>query len=72
LNKGVVIQNVEGKCVCANGCMYDTNKKGIFPELVEKLFNDRQYFKREMLKEKSRLEEIESELKNRKIDLNTL
>jgi DNA polymerase elongation subunit (family B) len=72
LNKDVVIENVEGKCVCANGCMYDTTKRGIFPELVEKIFNDRQYFKKKMLKEKSRLEEIESELKNRKIDLNTL
>ena len=58
LNKEVVIENVEGKCVYANGCMYDTTKKGIFPELVEKIFNDRQYFKKEMLKEKSKLEEI--------------
>ena len=72
LNKEVVIENVEGKCVSANGCMYDTTKKGIFPELVEKIFNDRQYFKKEMLKEKSKLEEIENELKKRNIDLNTI
>ena len=72
LNKEIVIENVEGKCVSANGCMYDTTKKGIFPQLVEKIFNDRQYFKKEMLKEKSKLEEIESELKKRNIDLNTI
>ena len=72
LNKEIVIKNVEGKCVSANGCMYDTTKKGIFPQLVEKIFNDRQYFKKEMLKEKSKLEEIESELKKRNIGLNTL
>jgi DNA polymerase elongation subunit (family B) len=71
LNKEVVIENIEGKCVSANGCMYDTTKKGIFPQLVEKIFNDRQYFKREMLKEKSNLEVIEGELKRRKVDLNT-
>jgi DNA polymerase elongation subunit (family B) len=72
LNKKVVIENIEGKCVSANGCMYDTTKRGIFPQLVEKIFNDRQYFKREMLKEKSNLEVIEGELKRRKVDLNTL
>jgi len=72
LNEEVVIKNVEGKCVCANGCMYDTTKRGIFPELVEKIFNDRQYFKKEMLKEKIKLEEIENELKKRNIDLNTI
>ena len=72
LNEEVVIKNVEGKCVCANGCMYDTTKRGIFPELVEKIFKDRQYFKKEMLKEKIKLEEIENELKKRNIDLNTI
>jgi DNA polymerase elongation subunit (family B) len=72
LNKEVVIENVEGKSVCANGCMYDKSVKGIFPQLVEKIFNERQFFKREMLKEKTRLEEIENELKLRDIDLNTL
>lgn len=72
LNKEIVIENIEGKCVSANGCMYDTTKRGIFPELVENIFNDRQFFKKEMLKEKSKLEEIENELKKRDIDLNTL
>jgi DNA polymerase elongation subunit (family B) len=47
--------------------MYDTTKRGIFPELVENIFNDRQFFKKEMLKEKSKLEEIENELKRRKL-----
>jgi DNA polymerase elongation subunit (family B) len=52
--------------------MYDTTKKGVFPELVEKIFEDRQYFKKEMLKEKSKLEKIEDELKCRNVDLNTM
>ena len=72
LNKEVVIDNIVGKCVTANGCMYDTTKKGVFPELVEKIFEDRQHFKKEMLKEKSKLEKIEDELKCRNVDLNTM
>ena len=72
LNKEVAIDNIAGKCVTANGCMYDTTKKGVFPELVEKIFEDRQYFKKEMLKEKSKLEKIEDELKCRNVDLNTM
>jgi DNA polymerase elongation subunit (family B) len=67
LNKEVIIKDVEGKCVCANGSMFDTTKKGIFPELVEKIFTDRQIYKKQMLKEKSKLEEIENELKRRKL-----
>jgi DNA polymerase elongation subunit (family B) len=72
LNKEVVIENVDGKCVSANGCLYDTSKMGMFPELVEKIFTDRQIFKKKMLSEKNKLEEIEFELKNRGLDLNTL
>lgn len=67
LNKEVIIKDVEGKCVCANGSMFDTTKKGIFPELVEKIFTDRQVFKNKMLSEKNKLEEIENELKRRKL-----
>jgi len=65
LKKEVNIKNIGGKCVCANGSMYNTTKKGIFPQLVEKIFNDRQQFKKQMLIEKSRLQEIENELKKR-------
>jgi len=67
LNKEVVIENIEGKCVSANGCMYDTTKKGIFPQLVEKIFNDRQIYKKKMLSEERNLEEIENEMRRRKI-----
>jgi DNA polymerase elongation subunit (family B) len=67
LNKEVVIDNIAGKCVTANGCMYDTTKKGIFPELVEKIFGDRQIYKKKMLSEERNLEEIENEMRRRKI-----
>jgi DNA polymerase elongation subunit (family B) len=67
LNKEVVIDNIAGKCVSANGCMYDTSKRGMFPELVEKIFNDRQIYKKKMLSEERNLEEIENEMRRRKI-----
>jgi DNA polymerase elongation subunit (family B) len=67
LNKEVVIENIEGKCVSANGCMYDTTKRGMFPDLVEKIFNDRQIYKKKMLSEERNLEEIENEMRRRKI-----
>ena len=72
LNKEVNIKNIDGKCVCANGCLYDTTKKGIFPKLVEKIFDNRQYFKKQMLMEKSKLQDIECELSRRGFDPNSL
>jgi DNA polymerase elongation subunit (family B) len=84
LNKEVIIKDVEGKCVCANGSMFDTTKKGIFPELVEKIFTDRQIYKKQMLEakkqyEKSPSKKLEKEISRcnniqmaRKIQLNSL
>jgi hypothetical protein len=39
----------------------------MFPELVEKIFNDRQIYKKKMLSEERNLEEIENEMRRRKI-----
>ena len=84
LNKKVKIENIEGKCVCANGSMYDTTKRGIFPELVEKIFSDRQIYKKKMISAKKQYEknptkELEKEISKcnniqmaRKIQINSL
>jgi DNA polymerase elongation subunit (family B) len=72
INKELSIENIDNKCVSANGFLYDKNKKGVFPQLVEKIFNERQLYKKQMLKEQAKLQEIEAELKKRGIDLNTL
>jgi DNA polymerase elongation subunit (family B) len=84
LNKEVVITNITGKCVSANGCMYDTTKKGIFPELVDNIFNDRQIYKKKMLDAKKQYEknpskQLEKEISRynniqmaRKIQINSL
>lgn len=65
LGKKIQFQNLENTTVCANGSMYHTSKRGIFPEMVENIFKDRQYFKKKMLEEKSNLEKIENELSSR-------
>ena len=67
IHKQVNFGNLENKCVTANGCLYDKTKRGIFPELVEKIFNDRQIFKKKMLNEEKNLEEIENEMRGRGI-----
>jgi DNA polymerase elongation subunit (family B) len=56
LSKDIDFSSLSDSCVAANGCLYDKHKKGIFPELVEKIFNDRQKYKKLMLKAKQEYE----------------
>ena len=70
LNRSIDITGVDGKCVSANGCMYDKTIRGIFPQLVEKIFNDRQVFKKKMLTGQKNLEAIEIEMKQRGLVIN--
>lgn len=35
--------------ICPNGCMYRKDIRGFFPELIEKMFNDRKAYKLKML-----------------------
>jgi DNA polymerase elongation subunit (family B) len=67
LNKSLNFEKYEGKSICANGTIYDNSKKGIFPEIVESIFNERQFYKKKMLEEKTNLEKIEHEIKQRKL-----
>lgn len=50
--------------MAANGSIYK-REKGIFPELVGKIFSERQVFKKKMLEEEANLVKIEEELKLR-------
>jgi len=51
--------------VCANGAMYRKDVKGFLPELMEKMYAERKAFKKEMLKSKQKLVDIEAEMKKR-------
>ena len=43
-------------CLTANGYNFKTNKQGIFPEIVQKLFDDRQKYKKLMLEAQKQYE----------------
>ena len=54
-------------CVCPNGAMYRKDVRGFFPELMEKMYNDRVIFKKKMISAKQQYEktptkELEKEI----------
>jgi len=67
LNQELTFELYKDKAVCANGAMYRKDVRGFLPELMEKMYNDRVIFKKKMIEEKKKLEEIESEMRRRGI-----
>ena len=54
---------VENKlCMAANGVCYTTDKQGIFPEIVQKLFDDRKQYKKLMLVAQAKYEETKDKI----------
>jgi DNA polymerase elongation subunit (family B) len=54
---------VENKfCMAANGVCYTTDKQGIFPEIVQKLFDDRKQYKKLMLVAQAKYEESKDKI----------
>ena len=60
-----IIPMFEDSCVAANGAMYRKDKTGIMPELVIKMYEERVKYKKEMLRQKQILVDIENEMKKR-------
>ena len=48
-------------CMTANGYHFTRSKKGLFPEIVAKLFADRQMYKKKMLEAQKKYEETKDE-----------
>jgi DNA polymerase elongation subunit (family B) len=67
ITKDVDIFTPEDVCVAANGATYSKEKKGIMPELVIKMYKERVRYKKEMLRQKQKLVDIEVEMKRRGI-----
>jgi len=65
LNKEITFEMYKDYTVCANGAMFRKDVKGFMPELMEKMYTERKAFKKQMLKSKQKLVDIESELKRR-------
>lgn len=47
-------------CMTANGYSFKTDKQGIFPEIVQKLFDDRQKYKKLMIAAQKKFEETKN------------
>ena len=52
-------------CIAANGSQYRKDKRGFMSELVIKMYDERVKYKKEMLRQKQRLVDLESEMKKR-------
>ena len=48
-------------CMASNGRMFKNDKQGIFPEIVQKLFDDRQKYKKLMLAAQTKYEETKDD-----------
>lgn len=51
--------------VAANGYMYSKEKRGMFPTIINKLFNERQVNKKKMLEAKQEYELVQAEIERR-------
>jgi DNA polymerase elongation subunit (family B) len=67
LNQELTFEKYKDYAVCPNGAMYRKDVKGFLPELMEKMYNDRVVYKEKMITAKKELEQIESEMKKRKL-----
>jgi len=50
---------------CPNGSLYRKDVKGMMPQLMEDMYEDRKIYKKKMLKSKQQLVDIEAEIKRR-------
>ena len=66
--KSVDLYDVEDVCVAANGARYSKTRTGFMPELVTRMYDERVTYKKKMLQEKQRLEEIEGRLRRNPTD----
>jgi DNA polymerase elongation subunit (family B) len=67
LNKEINFELYKDYAVCANGAMYRKDFRGMLPELMEKMYNERVIFKKKMIEakkayEKTPTKELEKEI----------
>ena len=67
LNQEVSFEMYKDYAVCPNGAMYRKDVRGILPELMEKMYNERVIFKKKMIEakkqyEKTKTKELEKEI----------
>ncbi len=67
LNRQANLSNYSNYAVCPNGAMYRKDIRGILPELMDKMYNERVIFKKKMIDakkqyEKKKTKELEKEI----------
>ena len=67
LNQSINFELYKDYAVCPNGAMYRKDIRGILPELMEKMYNERVIFKKKMIEakkqyEKTKTKELEKEI----------
>ena len=67
LNRDVTFEMYKDYAVCPNGAMYRKDVRGILPQLMEKMYNERVIFKKKMIEAKKKYEktptkELEKEI----------
>jgi DNA polymerase elongation subunit (family B) len=67
LNKEIDLSNYKDYAVCPNGAMYRKDVKGILPELMKKMYNDRVIFKKKMIEAKNKYEKTPTKELEREI-----
>jgi len=67
LDQSINFELYKDYAVCANGAMYRKDEEGFLPKLMKKMYAERKAFKKQMLKSKQKLVDIESEMKRRGI-----
>ena len=56
----------------ANGHKFDISKKGFLPKILDRMFQDRNYYKNLMIENEKKLVEIEEEMKKRGLEVKKL
>ena len=65
IRREVDVLTEDDVCVAANGAMYTKESTGMMPTLVTKMYQERVQYKKQMLRLKQKLVDIESEMKRR-------
>lgn len=65
IEKKISFDEYKNYSICPNGAMYRKDIRGFLPELMEKMFKERSFYKKKMLEEMKNLEEIDNEIKRR-------
>jgi DNA polymerase elongation subunit (family B) len=68
LLKGRFVNHDEKTAAAANGCRYFKQRQGFLPSLMEKMYEDRNVYKKMMIESKKDIEKIENELRKRGIN----